>query len=499
MRRPRLIDEPSMRPAGDSPHLRDYVRMFRRRWLWVAGGALLGLAAGFAATTLVDPSYQAQATVLVEPVSQDTSVTDVNLDTEAQLVTSFEVASLAAETLGVDDPRALLPDVEVSIPPNSQLLVISYEGSTADAAREGADAFAAAYLDNRASQTAEANQKEAETRKATVDELTTQLRDLATQAESLSRGSGDRVYVDKQIELVTAQIAREEQSIAELGDVDLNGGRVVSAAATPTSTSGPGRILYLMSGLMLGVLGGLAAGAVRERVDPVVRDAAQLTQVTGGPVVEVPMAGELVSPSTGWTDYLRSLTRHIDQHPSLVLIAGEEPEVVRAISRSLAEQVSRSGHAAAFIDVSTSAAQGTPGLTDLLSGSSDAVGRWDGVGVLVIGPGRDPDRLVDLAFDGVATGLRTLPVDQVVVCGVEPSSATAHAMSQDLDACFYVVVVGVSRFDRVARALSVLQPYRRRGAGGVLVVDQGWLRRRVTSDAAPKSEPEVAAQQGPSS
>ena len=79
--------------------LGDYGALLRRRWMWVVLGLLIGLVAGAAYLQVKTPTYVATAKVKVESTvadtTQDITRTDgaVNLDTEAQFVTSSPVAS----------------------------------------------------------------------------------------------------------------------------------------------------------------------------------------------------------------------------------------------------------------------------------------------------------------------------------------------------------------------------------------------------------------------
>ena len=86
--------------------LRYYVGVIRRRWLWVALGLLVGLAAGFASTMLVteerDPNhyYKATNTLVVNGLgSANTSAP--NLSQSAFLIRSAEVVDRLASQLGM--------------------------------------------------------------------------------------------------------------------------------------------------------------------------------------------------------------------------------------------------------------------------------------------------------------------------------------------------------------------------------------------------------------
>src|SRR5205823_3616760 len=75
---------------------------------------------------------------------------DINLDTEAQLVASTPVATEAAKLLRTKtSPDSLAANVTVEVPPNTSVLTITYAADTAKAAQAASHSFAQAYLQNR--------------------------------------------------------------------------------------------------------------------------------------------------------------------------------------------------------------------------------------------------------------------------------------------------------------------------------------------------------------
>src|SRR5262252_7782826 len=110
----------------------DYTGVLRRRWWVVAVCAVVGLL-GAAAYLLVAPkTYTATATVFVKTTGADvgdgitgnrTSGALVNLDTEAQLVTSGTVATIAGWSMHSSlTSWELAKQVTVTVPPNSQVM-----------------------------------------------------------------------------------------------------------------------------------------------------------------------------------------------------------------------------------------------------------------------------------------------------------------------------------------------------------------------------------------
>src|SRR5579859_990805 len=121
---------PVQRP--DSFEAADYVGVLRRRW-WIALAlAVVGVVGAFGYVTVAPKSYTATASVNVVPTAADqsnavagsrTSGATVNLDTEAQVVTSTAVATLAGKMMNSPlTPWQLAQQVAVTVPPNSSIL-----------------------------------------------------------------------------------------------------------------------------------------------------------------------------------------------------------------------------------------------------------------------------------------------------------------------------------------------------------------------------------------
>ena len=148
---------PVQRP--DSFEAADYVGVLRRRWWIVLALTCVGIVGAFGYVTVAPKSYIATASVNVNPTAADqsnavagsrTSGATVNLDTEAQVVTSTAVATLAGKTLhSTLTPYKLAAQINVTVPPNSSILDIACKASTAVGAADCANDFAKAYLQNR--------------------------------------------------------------------------------------------------------------------------------------------------------------------------------------------------------------------------------------------------------------------------------------------------------------------------------------------------------------
>src|SRR5690348_8736688 len=96
---------PIQRP--DSFELADYTGVLRRRWAIVLVVTIIGVVGAFAYTLVAPKTYTAMAAVYVSATAADQGSQvansrtsgSVNLDTEAQLVTSGTVSAIAVKTL----------------------------------------------------------------------------------------------------------------------------------------------------------------------------------------------------------------------------------------------------------------------------------------------------------------------------------------------------------------------------------------------------------------
>ena len=118
------------------------------------------LGAGF--SLLSAKQYTAESRVSVAPTFDAGAGTteEVNIDTERGIAQSSAVATLAQAALGSNtSPSDLLDRVSVDPVGESTILAIRYTHTDPAAAYRGADAFAQAYLDFRASQADEATRQ----------------------------------------------------------------------------------------------------------------------------------------------------------------------------------------------------------------------------------------------------------------------------------------------------------------------------------------------------
>jgi len=300
-RQPQAQDDFPTEPH--SVDLRDYWSIVRRRWRLIAVMSVIGVLAGAAYSVERGPSYTATAQVVVQPVTQGPlnqstqATSQVNMSTEQAIAQSGPVIQQAAATLKV--PASTLESaatkrLSVTVPAStlttSNVLQIGWQASSKPAAQQGANAFASAYLSYRHHQLAGQIAVLQGTLQQQISSLRTQIAQLSGQLAGNVSATTHQVLSIRLNEL-TSQASTAEAQLAALPTYNDSGGSVIPAVLNGKSSSF-GRSALVGIGLILGLLLGLAIAFARDLSDDRVRDAAQLEQRLGAPVLAIVPAAE---------------------------------------------------------------------------------------------------------------------------------------------------------------------------------------------------------------
>jgi uncharacterized protein involved in exopolysaccharide biosynthesis len=245
----------------------DYTRFVRRHAVSIGALMAVGLLAGFGWSLRQPTTYSATASIELSQVpkyvtlsTSDLAAPEVSIDTDAQLLRSPEVLGAIAGALGTDNQEAgrhLL----VTAAPLSHVLHVTIEASSAERAAAAANAAAVALVAVRRSVLGSLQQ----------DQLL-QLRLLvATQERLLAREQASRVVIPATDELV-AQIQELRTGLDELEEARRDPAHFVRAATPPEAADYANTEVPVVSGAMLGLLGGCLLGAARERFRLSVRE-----------------------------------------------------------------------------------------------------------------------------------------------------------------------------------------------------------------------------------
>src|SRR5262249_51228678 len=150
-----------------------------------------------------------------------------NLQTEAQLVQADTVEQIVRKKL----PTADRSRVSVTVPPNTQVLLISYTAASATAARDGAQAFANGYLDYRKQRAQsvldERSAKLRDQEKRIQQELSATNRRLAAAPEAQRSALRDRVTA------YTNQLGVIDEQNNDIAATPVTSGSVITPAQPP--------------------------------------------------------------------------------------------------------------------------------------------------------------------------------------------------------------------------------------------------------------------------
>jgi Mrp family chromosome partitioning ATPase/capsular polysaccharide biosynthesis protein len=273
--------------------LREYWLIVRRRWRIIAVIAVLGAICAVEYSDHAGPSYTAQASVVVDAVTEGPQAgstpvtTPVNMSTEQAIAQSAAVIQLAAAKLGVpvaqlqaNAAKRLSVSVPASTLTTSNVLQINWQADKPALAQQGANAFAAAYLAYRQhvlqGQVA-ILQKNLQQQTAT---LKNEISSLSGQLSKTTSGTSANQVLTVELTQVSQQFNTTETELAAVPAYNTSGGQLISALI-PSKQSGLGRSVIVPIGLILGLLIGLAVAFGRDLFDDRLRRSGQLEQHLG--------------------------------------------------------------------------------------------------------------------------------------------------------------------------------------------------------------------------
>lgn len=485
----------------------DYVAIFRRGWWLLVVCAVLGMTLALLASRMAGPKYRSSTLIQVTPTGapDNTSVANartsgsVNLDNEAQLLRSNAVASRAAELLGQGvTPGAAVARVSVTVPPNSQILTLTYTAASSLRAQQGAGAFAQSYLESRAATARALIDGQIAATQTQLASYSAQLRDVTGKATTLPGNSPDRSFALAQQDVLTRQLTTLNSQLVNLQTVQVTPGQIISAANRPASRTGTGPLVTLASGLVAGLFLGLLAALARQRYDRRVRHNDDVTHVVDLPVMTVPAgnnAGRVLRPAgtapAGLEpeavayQRLANVVAATASGSSMVLLVAPVSggEAASHVAGGLTVALADTSLAVTLVDAgrATPAEDSTaPGLSEVLAGGTAldvAVQRVPGTTRRLLGAGSDPDAASVVRHLGsVASVLAQLRKEASVVvvqAAAMDTSPDAQALSSICDHVLLVVQAGWSRRQDLVDAVTQLEDVSAQVLGCVVVEQPG--------------------------
>ncbi|MGH2686390.1 MAG: Wzz/FepE/Etk N-terminal domain-containing protein [Actinomycetota bacterium] len=277
--------------SEDRIEFRQYLAVLRRQRLLIAGitGSVIAIALAYAA--LAPPVYQARAEVLVlsaNPVATTATVATPSMDTEREIMLSESVALLAKDKLGWSGTIGdLLDQVEVQIPPETQVLEVSFSGESPDVAERGAEAFASSYLEFRADQVRRSVTALETARRQELESLRERLDVAENELEQFPRGSAQWLEAQGLRQDIITEMASVERQIAALTAAGISAGEIIAHATALPDPVSPNTKLALAIGIFLGIFLGVVIGFVRDSTQGRVGGRAETEDALGAPVLSV--------------------------------------------------------------------------------------------------------------------------------------------------------------------------------------------------------------------
>lgn len=323
---------PTTDPAA--VELGDYLGIIRRRYIVVGIAVLICLVLGVAYGIRQPDVFRSTSEIALPPPADAQTPTQVTADvqTELAVIRSDLVAERAAEAIGdVEDPRTLLDHLAVEAPPEARVLVVVYSASTAEAAQAGAKAFADGYIAlKEAEQQASIDQQVARYEERIAD-LTAGIAEQEAILADAEEGSSEYQSAERNRDDLGRNRSDLQVQLTDVQSQPVDGGTIITPARLPRQPRAKGLGRTIAAALAAGLVLGLAAAFVMDRLDTRVRSAADLQASLG-----VRSLGSIpVFPE-----------RH--RHPSTALVtvhapSGPEADAFRRLRTSVLLAVRESG------------------------------------------------------------------------------------------------------------------------------------------------------------
>jgi capsular polysaccharide biosynthesis protein len=338
---------PVQRP--DSFEAADYVDVLRRRWLTILVLTIVGFIGSLGYALVAPKTYSATAEVSVTPTGADmsngvagsrTNGSAVNLDTQAQNVTSSAIASAAGKIMhSTLPPWQLSQQVSVTVPPNSSDLQIACNASSADASSQCANAVAQAYLHYRSVTSLDSLTAQITTVQGKVNSLNNQATNLSGKASSLPANSSQRLAAQAQLVGVQNEIHTLTSQLSTLTGLAANnsGGSIITPATPPGNPISPKKALVLPAGVVAGLVLGLIIAFVRDRRDKRIHASKEVERLLDMPVL-ISLPAEALSEQlalaalrsrTGqaFTEFAHAVAASLGEGSHVIAVAGTTPGV----------------------------------------------------------------------------------------------------------------------------------------------------------------------------
>ncbi|MFE5613932.1 lipopolysaccharide biosynthesis protein [Streptomyces sp. NPDC056524] len=376
----------------DEPELlRDQFRQLLRYRAIIAAGIGTGLLGGvWFGMSNADTYVATSQVVLRAPVNDpfNPSISQektLNMGSERQTALSSSVAGQAAKKLGwTGTIGKLQKDLQVTNPPQSQVLQFTYTADTPQAAADRANAVTQAYLDLRKKQWTDLRATMLDGQQKQLDEVAKKHDQKIKELDRMPDGAARDAEYGVKTNLLN-RINELDGRISQLKSLDMSPGTVIRVATAPGYSDGPGLPMSLGLGALVGVALGLLAAWVRLVFDPAPRSPGDVARAVRAPVLgTLPRGATDVLLAEDHTDArvaeeYRSVAfrlaydqRFADRRRLLVVAPRGSNEAAVAVASHLAASFAETGKDVLLIEADLR----TPTLAGRLRAHAAAAPRW---------------------------------------------------------------------------------------------------------------------------
>lgn len=492
--------------------LRDQLRQLFRYRLFILLGVALGLLGGGALSVIGSDSYTSTGEVIVQPISIDpfesggiSADKQLSMGTEKQIASSATVAARAARKLGeTTRPAKLQRDLRVSNPPDTQTLRFEYTAADPGRAAKLVNAFVQSYLEYREDAAEQRITKTASKLGKELGPLIKQRRDLDAEIAAEADGPAKDADEAERGSLVT-QISELQSRISSYKSLDTTPGNIVRKGEPPAFPSGPGPLMLLLIGAVVGLAGGILLAWIRSVLEPRVRSVADVQANLRAPVLGIlptkPGGGDTLVVGGRSHSNLAEAYRTIafrlahDQRfagrSSLLVVSPREDGDAATVAANLAGAFTDIGHEVLLVEADLRAPMLAGDLPVVAATPDDRGAEWpEGqrltvdageAGEFTLVPGRKMPNVARALGSAQLTRLLSSPSDpsESVVVVTRPLLAHADgmALAKRVDGVLVVCDLQEVRRDDLDRVWELIT-----GAGGRIigaVLDKGVRRGRL--------------------
>lgn len=279
--------------------LQSFIAVVWRRRVVVVITTVLALGATIAGLSLITPLYSASTTLRMGTantgssgwVSYDLQYSDRLMNTYRTMVTSPQTSAEVMKELKLSAP----PKISVSIPANTELMVIQVQDTNPKQAADAANAIADQLSTQIKAQYASLGESSLDMLKQQIDQVQADLDKQRAQYDTLLKQSpNDKQMLDavqQSIQLDQSSYSSLLTQYQELRDATAQGASmmtVVQEASVPTAPSNPNKKILIPLGLMLGLIGATGLAFLIENFDTTMYSSDEIAKL-----VELPILGRI--------------------------------------------------------------------------------------------------------------------------------------------------------------------------------------------------------------